>query len=351
MIRTAGVTLAERGWVPTALERRAIRAICAGRLRDAAATPLEAFIDALGEAPVAPVPAAPNAQHYEVPAALFQLALGRHLKYSSGYWPAGVSTLDAAEEAMLGLTCEHAGLSDGQDVLELGCGWGSLSTFMARRYPRSRITAVSNSSTQRAFIEQQGLDNLRVVTADMNVFEPGTQFDRVVSVEMFEHMRNWPELLRRVARWLRSDGQAFVHVFCHARHAYPYETDGDNDWMARHFFTGGIMPSWDLLPQLNQDLRVAERWWLDGTHYARTAEGWRRNLEGRRQAVMAVLRAHYGDDAGRWYHRWRLFFLACEELFGFAGGTEWGVAHYALTKQPREHQRGGGSARRTIDAR
>lgn len=333
MISTIGAALAERGYIPTALERRAIRAICAERLRDAGAgDSLEEFIGSLQTAPIAPVPHAANAQHYEVPAALFELALGRQLKYSSGYWPQGIDNLDAAETAMLARTCEHAGLVDGQDVLELGCGWGSLSLYMAERYPASRITVVSNSRSQRAHIESRGFANVRVVTADMNTFAPTETFDRVVSVEMFEHMRNWPDLLERVASWLRDDGRVFLHVFAHRHYAYAFETDGRNDWMARHFFTGGIMPSWDLLPRLDSSLQVEARWWFDGTHYEKTAAAWRENLARRRAEMMPVLRAHYGSNALRWYHRWRLFFLACEELFGYADGTEWGVAHYRLRK-------------------
>lgn len=330
-----GLELAERGLVPTPLLRLAIRRLCRDRLASLDdAGGLERFAATLGGAPIAPVPEAANAQHYEVPADFFELVLGPHLKYSSCLYPPGVATLGDAEAAMLALTCERAGLVDGQDVLELGCGWGSLSLFMARRYPRSRIVAVSNSATQRAHIERQAPPNLEIRTADMNAFDPGLRFDRIVSVEMFEHMRAWPVLLGRVAGWLRDEGRLFIHVFCHARSAYPFDTEGDDNWMGRHFFTGGMMPAYDLLPMVAPaGLRLEERWWVDGTHYQRTAAAWRKNQEARRAAVLAVLRRHYGAEAGRWYHRWRMFFLACEELFGYGGGAEWGVGHYRLARR------------------
>jgi cyclopropane-fatty-acyl-phospholipid synthase len=328
-----GIALAERGLVPTPLLRRAMRQLCADRLmEERAGDGLDAFVRGMSAAPVAPVPEEANAQHYEVPARFFELVLGSNLKYSSAYWPAGVTSLDTAEEKMLDLTCERAQLEDGQDILELGCGWGSLSRYMARRYPNSRIVAVSNSSTQRAFITARATPNLEVVTADMNRFDPRRAFDRIVSVEMFEHMRNWPALLERVATWLRDDGRLFIHVFCHTKHAYPFETEGDDNWMGRHFFTGGIMPAFDLLPHLDGPMIVEEKWFLDGVHYQRTAAAWRENLEERRREVLELFRAHYGTAARTRYHRWRLFFLACEELFGYRDGAEWGVAHYRLRK-------------------
>lgn len=329
-----GMALAERGLVPAPLERWAIRALCARRLREAqAAGGLERFLHQLAGSRIAEVPHLANAQHYEVPFEFFARVLGRNRKYSSAIWPAGVDTLDDAEDAMLALTCERAEIEDGQDILELGCGWGSLSLYLARRYPRSRIMAVSNSATQRAFLGSLGVRNLDVRTADMNAFEPGRTFDRIVSVEMFEHMRDWRLLLERIGRWLREDGRLFIHVFCHVSHAYTFEAEGDDNWMGRHFFSGGIMPSYGLLAAVApDDLQLEADWWLDGTHYQRTAAAWRENLEARRDEVLPVLRRHYGDAAGIWYHRWRLFFLACEELFGYHGGREWGVGHYRLRR-------------------
>jgi len=329
-----GIAMAERGLVPERVERWAIRGLCARRLR-AASRPgaLEEFLARLERSPIAELPHLANTQHYEVPSGFFALVLGAQRKYSCAVWPAGVDSLDAAEDAMLALTCERAGICDGQEILELGCGWGSLSLYMARRYPAARITAVSNSATQRAFIESRGMGNLRVVTADMNDFDAGRDFDRIVSVEMFEHMRDWNRLLRRLAGWLRVDGRLFIHVFCHTTHPYTFDGEGDANWMGRHFFSGGIMPSHGLLRRVApSSLEVVADWWLDGTHYQRTAAAWSRNLAARRADVSQVLAAHYGRDAALWYHRWRLFFLACEELFGSDGGREWGVGHHLLRR-------------------
>jgi cyclopropane-fatty-acyl-phospholipid synthase len=293
----AAIQLVERGFVPTPLIRIGIRRLLAGRLReqrDAYGADREAglrrWTEQMRADAIAPVPEKANEQHYEVPPELFQIALGPRLKYSGAYWPEGVTTLEQAEVAMLDLTCERAQLEDGQDILELGCGWGSLTLHMARRFPNSRITAVSNSAPQRRFIEASSPGNVRVITADMNELELGDRFDRVVSVEMFEHMRNYRELLRRVRGWMRDDARLFVHVFCHRAHAYPYETEGADNWMGRHFFTGGIMPSLDLLPRFDEHLAVEAQWEVDGTHYGRTARAWRENLESRREEAMRVLR-------------------------------------------------------------
>jgi cyclopropane-fatty-acyl-phospholipid synthase len=336
-----GIALAERGLVPDPLVRVAIRSLLRERLASEARrfgdgeAGLTRFIQAMRQGELAPVPHLPNQQHYEVPAAFFEVVLGRHLKYSSGLWEDGTATLDQAEEAMLALTCQRAALADGQRILELGCGWGSLSLWMAERYPGAQITAVSNSRSQGAFIRAQAaarrLPNLEVLTADMNAFAPGGRFDRVVSVEMFEHMRNWPELLARVHRWLEPDGRLFVHVFAHRRLAYPFEVDGDGDWMARHFFTGGIMPSHDLLARVGGPLELEERWLVPGTHYARTAEAWLGRLDaGWAAAEQALALAAPAGQARLQARRWRLFFLACAELFGYAGGEEWVVSHARL---------------------
>ena len=325
-----GPALAERGLLPLPILRRGIRTLLERRLSDerARARGIDAFVRELESSPVAVHTADANDQHYEVPAAFFERALGPRLKYSSALWPEGVTTLGDAEEAMLALTCDRAGLTDGQDVLELGCGWGSLTLWMAERYPNSRIVAVSNSASQRAFITARAPGNVRVITADMNDFTTAARFDRVVSVEMFEHMRNYGELLRRIRGWLRADGRLFVHVFCHLKYAYPFETDGPDDWMGRHFFTGGLMPSFDLIPGFDRDMVIEAGWRVGGEHYERTARAWRENLEARRTEILPVLAELYGADAPRWFHRWRLFFLACEELFGYRKGTEWMVGHY-----------------------
>jgi len=339
------IAMAERGLVPEPLVRAGIRRLLRGRLASEAArheTPEEAlgrFVRSMSESEVAPLPHLANQQHYEVPAAFFEVVLGRHLKYSSCLWQASTASLDEAEAAMLALTAERAGISDGQRILDLGCGWGSLSLWMAERFPKARVTAVSNSASQGEFIRvraaQRGLENVEVVTADMNRFVPGARFDRVVSVEMFEHMRNWPELLRRARGWLEPTGRLFVHVFAHRRFAYPFEVDGDGDWMARHFFTGGIMPSHDLLARVGGPFHIERTWVVPGTHYARTAEAWRDRLDrGWERAVAALATAMPRREAAVQAHRWRIFFLACAELFGFAGGQEWAVSHYRLRPAP-----------------
>lgn len=342
----------ERHGIPDPLARWGIRRLLDGRLRRERRDRLHSkgrdsrgeILRAMRSGPVAPVPDRPNAQHYELPAAFFRRVLGPRLKYSSALWPEGVDDLAAAEERMLEVTARRARLVDGQDVLELGCGWGSLTLWAAERYPGSRIVGVSNSTRQRRFIEAEarewGLRNVKIVTADMNDFTTDRRFNRVVSVEMFEHMRDWGELLRRIRGWLRPEGRLFVHVFSHRELAYLYEDRGPADWMARHFFTGGLMPSHDLLPAFDDHLVVEDRWRVDGGHYARTAEAWLRNLDGAREELDPVFRQVYGSDAARrWRTRWRFFFLAVAEMFAWGEGREWGVSHYRLV--PRAGERGG----------
>lgn len=340
----AAIELMERGMLPDWLTRTGIRRLLGQRLReearsdpDARASEKAQLIETLKQSPIALNTAEANEQHYEVPAAFFQQVMGKHLKYSACYWPARIMSLSDAEAAMLALTCERAELADGQQILELGCGWGSLSLWMAEHYPKSTITAVSNSNSQREFITAQakarGLKNLQVQTADMNDFATQDgQFDRVVSIEMFEHMRNYRELLSRISGWLKPEGKLFVHIFAHRELAYPYELDDGVDWMARHFFTGGLMPSWDLLPSFDEHLRVSQRWWVNGRHYQRTCRAWLANQDRHEDAIREIFQETYGADANRWFQRWRVFFMACGELFGFHGGEEWGVAHYRFER-------------------
>jgi cyclopropane-fatty-acyl-phospholipid synthase len=339
------IDLAEQGLVPDPVLRVAIQQLVRLRLhqerqrdRRSASGFLHDFVAQLKASPIALVPDAANQQHYEVPADFFAHVLGAHRKYSCGLWPDGVNDLDASEAAMLELTCERAALADGQQVLELGCGWGSLTLFMARRFPSSRVLAVSNSASQRAFIEAEakarGLLNVEVQTADINVFQTERRFDRVVSVEMFEHLRNYELLFGRIASWLVPQGRLFVHVFAHRHFAYPFEDEGGTDWMARNFFTGGLMPSEDLLLHFQRDLVLEERWRVSGRHYERTSNAWLAKLDARRAEVMPVLERTWGAaQAERWFHRWRLFFLGCAELFGFHGGDEWGVVHQRFLRR------------------
>ena len=337
--------LAERGLVPDPLLRFAIRRLCAQRLRDEhAGDPAEAarrtaaLVAGLRDSPLAIHTDAANRQHYELPPAFFERCLGPRLKYSGCYYPNGNETLGQAEEAMLTLYGARAGLADGQDILELGCGWGSLTLWMAQRYPHARITAISNSAPQRAFIEarcrERGLGNVRVLTCDVNRLElPADSFDRCVSVEMFEHMRNYATLMARIGGWLRAQGRLFVHIFCHRSLSYPFETAGEGNWMGRHFFTGGLMPAADTLLWFQGGLRIEDRWLLDGTHYQRTANHWLANQDAHHGEVMAILRETYGAAAPLWYQRWRMFWMACAELFGYGRGREWMVAHYRFAKE------------------
>ncbi len=335
------IDVTERGLLPDNLVRLGIRQLCRQRLGEerrahaASRNRRRAFLDEMARSPIALLPDAANEQHYEAPVELFERALGPRLKYSSGYWCTGVTTLAGAEIAALEQTAEHARLADGQDVLELGCGWGSLTLWMGERYPSSRILAVSNSSRQREYILQRaaerGLQNIEVVTADMNGFATTRRFDRVVSVEMFEHMRNYSALLQRIAGWMRPDAKLFVHIFCHRQHSYPYTTEGSANWLGRYFFTGGMMPAESLLLDVQTHVRVIDQWRWDGTHYEKTANAWLANLDASRNDLMPVLARHYGpSEAARWFGRWRMFFMACAELFGYRQGSEWRVAHYLL---------------------
>lgn len=332
--------LAERGLIMDSLLRSGMRRLCAQRLRselaggiDAQAARFAKRIDELRHSPVAIHTDAANAQHYELPAEFFKLCLGPRLKYSACYYPSGGESLAEAETAMLELYGERAELRDGQSVLELGCGWGSLTLWIAQRYPKSTITAVSNSHSQRAYIEDQcrrlGLGNVHVITQDVNSLAlDAAQFDRCVSIEMFEHLRNYETLFDRIGSWLRPGGKLFVHIFAHRTVMYPFETAGGDNWMGRHFFTGGLMPASDTLLWFQRHLRIEQRWHVDGTHYRRTANHWLERQDRQCNAVMSVLEQAYGDNAVLWFQRWRMFWMACAELFGYADGQEWLVAHY-----------------------
>jgi cyclopropane-fatty-acyl-phospholipid synthase len=324
----------ERDLVPESLLRLAIRANLRRRLRKEGRKDDEqrvTFLDELRASPIALAPALPNEQHYEEPPEFFELALGPRLKYSACLWEDGTSSLAEAEDAMLALTCERAAIEDGMRILDLGCGWGSFTLYAAERFPSAQITAVSNSHLQRAWIAARAPANVEVLTIDVNELELEGRFDRIVSVEMFEHMRNYELLLAKLAGLLADDGLLFVHLFCHRRFAYAY-TRG---WMARNFFTAGTMPSADLLLEFQRDVRCIERWHVGGTHYARTAEAWLARLEENEREIAE----RFGE---RFLARWRVFFLACAELWSYGGGDEWLVSHYLFERRRSgEHQRGG----------
>jgi cyclopropane-fatty-acyl-phospholipid synthase len=322
-----------------------MRQLIRTRLREqirAGAAGQTAFLASLRSGPIAIATADANVQHYEVPSAFFEAVLGPRLKYSCAWYDRAEATLAEAEEAMLALTCARAGIEDGMRLLDLGCGWGSLCLWLAERYPQARITAVSNSATQRAHIEQRasrlGLGNLEVVTANVVEWQTHARFDRVLSIEMFEHMRNHAALLDKVTGWLVPDGLLFTHVFCNRHFGYHYSA-GDG-WMERHFFTGGIMPREDQFEHFPEQVRLAQRWWVDGTHYQRTCNDWLARLDASRGEVRRLFVATYGErDADRWIERWRMFFMACAELFGLDDGAEYGVVHSLMAPVGPNHAR------------
>lgn len=336
--------LTERGIVPDTIIRHGIRQLLRGRLKALSSDDIEAstelkqnFISRMLDSQVAELPEKANAQHYDVDPEFFIAALGPRLKYSCGFWGDATKSLAEAEEEALKITCDRAQLSDGQKILELGCGWGSLTLWMAEHFPGSQITAVSNSNDQartiRSIAAERNLENIEVITADMNTFAPEGQFDRVISVEMFEHMRNWPELYERVANWLGSDGAFFKHIFVHKDTPYFFENENASDWMSHHFFSGGVMPSADLPLSFQQDLTLENRWHWNGLHYEKTCNAWLENMDQRKAQLMPIFERIYGQDFAKiWWMRWRMFFMACAELFGFNDGQEWFVGHYLFKK-------------------
>ncbi len=342
---TVAIDLCEKGWIPDVLTRFGMRRLMAERLAeesvDRCEREFERFrhcLEDLRQSQIALETDAANEQHYELPADFFLRVLGANLKYSCCWWDDNhgaslADALDAAEARMLEITCERAELHNGQRILELGCGWGSLTVWMARKFPDSQITAVSNSNSQREFINQRcrdaGLSNVEVITADANEFSTDKRFDRVVSVEMFEHMRNYGALMQRISSWLVPGGKLFVHIFCHRHLMYPFNTEGEYDWMGKYFFTGGLMPAESTLLYFQDNLRIDEQWRVSGRHYEKTSNAWLERMDRDRQEIMPVLIKAYGEQqAAIWFQRWRMFFMAVAELFGYREGTEWMVGHY-----------------------
>lgn len=334
----------EQGYVPDTIIRKGIRRLLKQRLVEISAGDAEVstnskhlFIEAMKQSPIALSPEKANEQHYEVPAEFYDFVLGEHSKYSCCYWDETTKDLSQAEEKALHITCNHAELKDGHSILELGCGWGSLTLWMAQHYPLSQITAVSNSHSQKEFIlqraEKLGLKNIQVITCDMNDFNTTEKFDRVVSVEMFEHMRNWEQLYKQVSIWLKDDGKFFKHVFSHRQVPYSFEVKDSSDWMSEYFFTGGMMPSDDLPLHFQQHLNIDKSWTWSGKHYEKTSNAWLERMDKNKQVLMPVFKTAYGDDqANVWWVRWRLFFMACAELFAYEDGQQWHVTHYLFNK-------------------
>lgn len=339
------ISMMEKGRIPDTLIKKSIGYLIKSRLNELKIDNCEArgrllrhFIHGMGDSPIAMETRAANEQHYEVPARFFELVLGTHRKYSCCYWSEDTKNLDIAESNALSVSSQRARLADGQDILELGCGWGAWTLWVAEHYPHSRITGVSNSNSQREYIlsraKQMKLNNVNVITSDMNEFNTGRTFDRVISIEMFEHMRNYQVLMNRISHWLKPHGKFFMHIFCHKSTPYIFEVKDVSDWMSKYFFTGGIMPSDELPLYFQEDLRLLRHWRWSGQHYEKTANSWLANIDRHKKVILELFRLTYGAGQEKiWFSRWRIFFMACAQMFGYEHGEQWWVSHYLFEKQ------------------
>jgi cyclopropane-fatty-acyl-phospholipid synthase len=337
--------LLEKGLIPDALIRMGIRGLLKDKLDEEqkldqklGRVRKDVFAKKLSTYPIAVNTKEANAQHYELPTEFFRLVMGKHMKYSCGYWREETTDFDTSEKDMLELTIERAQLANHQHICELGCGWGSLTLYMAQKFPQSQIVGVSNSSTQREHIlreaKQRKLTNVRIITADMNDFDISEKFDRIVSVEMFEHMRNYTELFKKISGFLKEDGRLFVHIFAHRQFAYLYEEQDEHDWIAKYFFTGGVMPSEDLFTRFTEHFQIEEQWRVNGKHYQKTSEAWLQNMDKHKSRIIPILKATYGEkEYKKWWVYWRVFFMSCAELWGYQSGNEWIVCHYRFKKR------------------
>jgi cyclopropane-fatty-acyl-phospholipid synthase len=338
-------TLAEKGGLPDFLVRYGIRNLLKNRLNkininniENSNVHLQKFLSMMGSSEVALVPELANEQHYEVPPDFFKLILGKNLKYSCGYWENEKNSLNDSEESALAISTERAMIKDGEDVLDLGCGWGSFSLRNAKIYSKSRFTAVSNSKRQKLEIDkiakENNLENLEVITDDINYFVPNKSYDRIVSIEMFEHIRNYKEMFKRVSDWLNPSGTFFMHIFCHRSVPYEFIEINEDDWMAKYFFSGGIMPSLNLPLNFQEDLSIINQWVWSGSHYQKTSNAWLKNMDRNKREILYILSETYGkNDEYLWWMRWRMFFMSCAELFGYDNGQEWLVSHYLFKKK------------------
>lgn len=343
MIKTI-INMMESGTLPDSVIRAGIRKLCKQRLEEEHINDIEAqseqydrFLEELRRSDIAIKTDKANEQHYEVPAEFYLMSLGENLKYSGCLWDEDTKTLSEAEVNMLELYTKRGEFTDGQSILELGCGWGSLTLYLAKKYPNSQITTISNSSSQRAYIEskarEQGLSNIEVITVDINQFETDKTFDRIVSIEMFEHIRNYQQLFKRIEQWLKVDGKVFLHIFCHRYLMYPFEEEGDDNWMGKYFFSGGQMPAADTFLHFQGNLELEKRWLLSGQHYEKTSNAWLENTDKNKESILSVFEKVYGEkEAKIWLQRWRIFFMSCAELFGLHKGNEWLIAHYRFSK-------------------